>query len=395
MGPTPRRTGTRRTGTIVELDPHDALGWIELDGGGRVRFGGSALKGFTSTKMVGARVEVLGTTVGYQGVLKAVQVVPLEQAPAAPAPIAAERQRTPWDAFVRDHPRWSDEIEACVPFARRVPPLALPRHPLFGAWHTQICESAPVRVDLQVPTHRDPDPLDPSLADSFAHGRVAFLDEPQWPSCGLCARPLEMCVQLSRAVMEPWILGGRGLVALFCFHCGPGQPEDPRVGYVRLVSGHAPVGGPAASEWQSASSGWLPRSQRITALPPQRLPPGASWYGHRAPRAPACAASALFGSDDLGLEGPFPPDASPEMLDDLRAELNDWLRRSLPRREWGGACLGGVPSWEQRDRTPTCGDHGEMQLLLDYEGGQFFEGALHVFSCRDRACEVLRFVAEF
>jgi hypothetical protein len=37
-----------QNGTIVELDPIDALGWIELDEGGRVRFGGTALEGFTT-----------------------------------------------------------------------------------------------------------------------------------------------------------------------------------------------------------------------------------------------------------------------------------------------------------------------------------------------------------
>ncbi len=35
-----------RPGTIVELNPVDALGWIELDEGGRIRFGGTACKGF-------------------------------------------------------------------------------------------------------------------------------------------------------------------------------------------------------------------------------------------------------------------------------------------------------------------------------------------------------------
>lgn len=66
-------------GTIVEFNPVDALGWIELDEGGRVRFGVTSLPrewGFTWV-LLGTRVEVRGTTPGYKGVPKAVAVVPL------------------------------------------------------------------------------------------------------------------------------------------------------------------------------------------------------------------------------------------------------------------------------------------------------------------------------
>ncbi len=73
-------------GTIVELDRQDALGWIELDEGGRVRFGGTALKGFSDDPGVGTRVEVFGTAPGYKGVPKAILVKPmvtLEQINAA------------------------------------------------------------------------------------------------------------------------------------------------------------------------------------------------------------------------------------------------------------------------------------------------------------------------
>jgi hypothetical protein len=38
--------------------------------------------------------------------------------------------------------------------------------------------------------------------------------------------------------------------------------------------------------------------------------------------------------------------------------------------------------------------HGEMLHLLDYNGGQFLDGALHVFVCREQACE-MAFVTEF
>ncbi|WP_438038864.1 toll/interleukin-1 receptor domain-containing protein [Sorangium sp. So ce128] len=63
----------------MEFNVTDALGWIELDEGGRVRFGGTSLPrewGFAWVS-VGTRVEVRGTKPGYRGVPKAVAVVPL------------------------------------------------------------------------------------------------------------------------------------------------------------------------------------------------------------------------------------------------------------------------------------------------------------------------------
>ncbi len=59
------------------------------------------------------------------------------------------------------------------------------------------------------------------------------------------------------------------------------------------------------------------------------------------------------------------------------------------------AQLGGTPLWDQADETPSCNDHGPMRLLLDYEGGQFLDEALHVFICGSADCPRVRFVAEF
>lgn len=67
-----------KPGTVVELDPMDSLGWIELDGGGRVRFGGTALHGFVDVPGPGARVRVIGTKPGFRGALKAERVVPFD-----------------------------------------------------------------------------------------------------------------------------------------------------------------------------------------------------------------------------------------------------------------------------------------------------------------------------
>ncbi len=69
-------------GTIVEFNLTDSLGWIELDQGGRVRFGGTSLRGIAAV-VIGTRVVVRGTKPGYEGVPKAVAVVPLATPGAA------------------------------------------------------------------------------------------------------------------------------------------------------------------------------------------------------------------------------------------------------------------------------------------------------------------------
>lgn len=56
-------------GTITEIQPEDQLGWIEMGDGTRVRFGGTACKGFVPE--VGMKVKVLGTKPGYGGTIKA------------------------------------------------------------------------------------------------------------------------------------------------------------------------------------------------------------------------------------------------------------------------------------------------------------------------------------
>ncbi|NPC75108.1 hypothetical protein HPP05_35715 [Corallococcus exiguus] len=389
------RAMSGQKGTIVELNPIDALGWIELDEGGRVRFGGTALKSFAVNPSVGTRVEVHGTAPGYKGVPKAVMVTPLVVAPAATEEPRDEpsraQKKTPWPTFVREHPRWSDAAETCVPCARKAPRPELPEHPLFAPWRRELRETAPTCVDLKVPHYLKPERFDPGPGDCFAHGSVAWLDEPSWPSCGVCARPLEMCVQLTPAVLADFLPGGRGLAALFCFHCGVAKNSDPRVAYVRLVEPRHRVTGPEA--WQSASSGWRRESLRVTPASPATGLPPAIWYRYRSEITPETASSALFGFDALDLDGPFPKGFDPDQLEEVGEEYDDWLAQQRGGASWGGARIGGVARWDQADATPSCA-HGEMPHLLDYEGGQFLDGALHVFSCRERVCE-LAFVAEF
>ncbi|MHA7633880.1 hypothetical protein [Corallococcus sp. M7] len=91
---------------------------------------------------VGTRVEVHGIAPGYKGVPKAVMVTPLVVAPAATDVPKAEQSRaqkkTPWPTFVREHPRWSDAAETCVPCARKAPRPELPGHPLFAPWPRRL-----------------------------------------------------------------------------------------------------------------------------------------------------------------------------------------------------------------------------------------------------------------
>ncbi|WP_147470093.1 hypothetical protein [Corallococcus sp. AB049A] len=388
------RAMSGQKGTIVELNPNDALGWIELDEGGRVRFGGTALKSFAVSPGVGTRVEVHGTAPGYNGVPKAVMVTPLVVAPAATEEPKTEPSRapqTPWPAFVREHPRWSDVAETCVPCARKAPRPELPEHPLFEPWRRELCETAPTCVDLKVPHYLKPESFDPGPGDCFAHGSVAWLDEPRWPSCGLCARPLEMCVQIPPAVLADFLPGGRGLVALFCFHCGIENASDQRIGYVRLVEPKHRVISPKV--WAPESMDWKRESQRVTPGSPATELPPVSWYRCRQEITPDTASSALFVLDALDFDGPFPEGFEPDPSNGADEEYDDWVAQRRNGVRWGGARLGGVANWEIADETPGCA-HGEMLHLLDYEGGQFLEGALHVFSCRERVCE-LAFVATF
>ncbi|MCE9577973.1 MAG: hypothetical protein K8W52_32880, partial [Deltaproteobacteria bacterium] len=76
----------RRPGTVTEVSPADATGWIELDDGERVLFGASGCR--LDDFRVGARVAVCGTKPSFRGVIKAVKVEPLAvtAAPAPPTP---------------------------------------------------------------------------------------------------------------------------------------------------------------------------------------------------------------------------------------------------------------------------------------------------------------------
>lgn len=380
-----------RPGTITAFDLQDGLGWIDLDDGERVRVGGNAMKGRWPEPIVGVRVLVHETAPGFGGNVRATRVTPLE-APAAPAPPppAPPARRIAWPELVRRHPRFSDLSATAAPCARACPPLALTPHPLFDPWREEIGRGV-TRVGLNVPTWRARDPIDPTPADSFALGRVAFLETSEWPRCGLCHRALMMCTQLAPDLLTDFTSTGRGLVAMFCFSCGIAARKDPRVGFVRWVTPrHRVEGDDVFADDNQRALQSVP--QRVTAQAPQLLLPDTSWLRYRSRVVSGTASSLLFGDDAPEIDE-LPADVEPDMLDDVDATFEEWIAPQRPRGTWGGASLGGGANWDQRDETPSCA-HGEQLHLLDYEGGQFLDGALHVFVCREGICD-LGFVAEF
>ncbi len=95
-------------GTITELEPEDGLGWIELGNGDRIRFGGTACKGFVPA--IGMTVEVHGTRPGFRGTVKATEVTQVKGAavpkakagaPGAAAPAPRTNLHTLQSAEVR------------------------------------------------------------------------------------------------------------------------------------------------------------------------------------------------------------------------------------------------------------------------------------------------------
>jgi hypothetical protein len=387
---------TALLGTIVEIVPVDGLGWIQLDSGERIRFGGTACRGFPAFPGVGTRVEVVGTEPGYRGVVKAVMVVPVETPNSAGPDETSRKESGPpqvsWPRFVETHPRWSDVERTCLSPAFAMPPLALPAHPLFAPWYDEICRTAPVFTGLEVPGHMQQAPVEPEPAMSFAHGTTAFLEGPGWPSCGVCQAPMEMCLQLAPEALKPWLPRlDKGFVALFCFHCGVARNTDPRVAHVAFVEPRVRVTRPAGGP-KSASSGHLTRSQLVKTSAPRRGLPSPLWYRYRSEVAPDTASAALFGYEELYLTGPFPDGVELDEDVDIGFAFEGWAAK-LPAGKWGGGKIGGEATWDQGDATPSCEAHGEMAHFIEYNGGQFLDGALHVFLCR--ACSAVKFVAEF
>jgi len=343
-------------GTIIGLD-RDGIGSIHLDDGRDIRFGMSSCVGIP-VPAAGIRVCVLDVVPGFRGALKASKVLPAVE--------IAKPETPTWEAFSAAHPRWSDVVDVCLRPALSAPRLEAPPK-LLAPWRDEIIATAPIIVGLSIT-----DQIEPSASDSFSHGSMAFLDRPTWPACGLCAKPLEMCFQLAPELLVPWIADGSGLVAMFCFHC-LAKPDRAKA-YVRLLEPRHRV---VSSDTTTTASSQVRRpSQRIRPQAPVRRVPSSMWYRYRSSIVVDTAASALFGFSAV------------EGFEDEIKELEDWLT------EQPGASdrLGGAPAWDQDDATPSCA-HDEMKQLVQYNGGQFLDGGLHVFYCQD--CNDLDYVAEF
>ena len=67
------------TGTITEIEPEDGLGWIEMENGDRIRFGGTSCKAFVPA--IGMKVRVISTRPGYGGTIKATELAHVADAP--------------------------------------------------------------------------------------------------------------------------------------------------------------------------------------------------------------------------------------------------------------------------------------------------------------------------
>lgn len=374
-------------GVIVSLSLVDGVGDIQLEDGTMLRFGATALRknGFTSGWDVGSAVEVRASGPGWGGVERATDVVLIG---AGAADDASSKEVRQW-AELPD--TFSDAASVVVPCSVVAPRPVLDRHPLFDHWRDELIRTAPTVVPLSIAATGG---ASPGPGDSFAQGCVAWLEEPTWPTCGRCGGGLQLCIQIAPSAVGLFVPGGRGVVAFFCFVCGTAQPDDPAVGWARLLTPRHRVEG--TPRFVDANDRALHASTKlVTPGTPFAQLPSASWYRHRFERTRTGAQELLL-SDGVEWEG-LPEEVEPDMLDDVGAELDDWLEGRPPPPggfpHWGGAQLGGVPGWDQADDTPSC-PHGEMGHLLEYEGGQFLDGALHVFLCRRGACHPA-FVAEF
>ncbi len=356
-----------RFGTILGDVDRDGLGWIALDDGTRVRFGNTSCE---VLPVAGLRVRVPAVVAGWRGVLKATKVFPAEALPPG------EREPT-WDEVAARHATWSDVANVTLVPALTARPPIIPSMPAeLAPWFAELEATLPTVVALGWPRPAAT-AFSPAVTDDFAHGSVAFLDEATWPACAVCARPFELCLQLSAAALAPWVPGRGGLVAMFCFHCGVAQPEAAAVAYVRFVRGDHAVRRPPVTE--TASSSPLRSTQPLTLAAPSRRAPSTMWYRYRSATVPDTGSAAVFGfAETLADE------------DDCVAAVEDWLDATA---RGGGDLVGGAPSWDQADATPSCA-HGEMRQLCQYGGGQFLDGMLHVFVCTS-GCPDVRHVAEF
>ncbi|MFK7991322.1 MAG: hypothetical protein AB8I08_35225 [Sandaracinaceae bacterium] len=184
-------------GTITEIEPEDGLGWIELGNGDRVRFGGTACKGFVPA--IGMLVEIIGTKAGYRGVLKATE---LRKAPKGAVPTQAPSSAGAPAATAASAP-------ASPPAS---PPAAAPR----TALHTLTSLGVGVSDLLSTVVGR-------SDVDHAFHGALA--------AAGLDPSPAPASALGSK---NPWFLGVvRDAAGAYGLYVHPMLAEHPEFPWVR------------------------------------------------------------------------------------------------------------------------------------------------------------------
>ncbi|UQA54720.1 hypothetical protein [Polyangium aurulentum] len=297
--------------------------------------------------------------------------------------------------FAARHPAWVRDPAALralvrTPRGLALPPLpAPPRDALFDPWRDAMLAIAAPRQELKLGSG----PVKPKPDGSFAHGTAAFLPSSHWPVCGRCSTHLELCLQLAPSMVGPWLHRPGALVLMYCFACLPGSPETT---YLRIVEPRTLAtrpAGPTASSSHTSTT----QTRGVTVLPPSWRVPDSMWFRYRLDGEDlGGAAAVLLGREEIVAETEG-EDGEDEEVGTFDA-YDEWAERFNARGRRGDGALGGYPNWEQDDATPACpACRAPMEHLLDWNGEQFLDGALHVFMCeRTPACgKELEFVAEF
>lgn len=341
-------------------------------------------------------------------------------------------------AFAARHRAWVRDPAALRALsrqpARALRPASPPRAPgpLFAPWRDAILATA---VPSQALVLGD-EAVTASPERSFGHGLAAFLPSPEWPRCGGCGTPLELCCQLAPGAVEPWTGRPGSLVLMYCFRCHPSSSDaGGEAVFLRIVEPRTLAVRPAGPS-KSSSHTSTTRTRGVEVRPPSWQVPGGMELCYRLDKEDlGGAASLLLGreaitvwaredeksdeeddededdeedeeDDDLDEEDDDLDEDEDDDLDeddgleeiDASQEYADWAYKVKGGGGRAGGALGGYPRWDQADETPACAGCGApMQLLVDWNGEQFLDGALHVFLCdRTPACSAeLAFVAEF
>ncbi|WP_044249990.1 hypothetical protein [Chondromyces apiculatus] len=320
----------------------------------------------------------------------------------SPFKVVLEGEPMELAAFAGQEPSWVSDAAALRDLVRLPSGMALPPRPrgdtsetpVLAPWREGMLATAVLCQPLRL---GHPDKVVEARPDrSFGHGRVAFLAEPVWPACKQCETPLELCFQLAPGDLGPWLHAKGSLVAMFCFRCLPGSPETV---FLSVVTPSFRVERPAGPT-RSSSHTSTTTTRSVGALPVRwQVPPAMAMRylldRHGLWETGAGAAGVLLAREDEGIEV---VDEVEDYTLDMLEEYSAWAEAVNGVTSQSCGSLGGYTAWDQADETPECTACGAlMEHLLDWNGEQFLDGALHVFVCdRTAACGgTLEFVAEF